>query len=281
MPQNKAITVRKPTKKCRICGKKVFSSQSIYCRTCSDFEHRMDVKRFSPEAKKAIRNYVRKYYYTCHFTGMPLDMKDDTGPWYCTFNHLIPGDPRKIVLTSSLLNEMKEDKTIKELWYYVLQLDDHRKKHTKFRKKNPIHWHRLNPPNVKECAGCGRSILIKRNRYCDTCTRIAQRMRFKFFSHMAKKAIWAYIRKYGYVCYYTGMALDLDDEKSPWYLVFDHWKPRDSRRLVLTSRLVNEMKEDMTEKEFWYMISQLANHIRKGTRVRKIKLRYWSRPYSS
>jgi len=42
---------------------------------------------------------------------------------------------------------------------------------------------------------------------------------------------------------------------------------------------VNIMKTDLTEDEFWYFISQLANFYRKGSAVRKRKLAYWSRPY--
>jgi hypothetical protein len=75
------------------------------------------------------------------------------------------------------------------------------------------------------------------------------------------------------------MQLDLDDPQSPWYLVFDHWIPRDPRKIVITSAVVNIMKSDLTEDEFWYFISQLANFHRYGTTVRKKKLAYWLRPY--
>jgi len=99
------------------------------------------------------------------------------------------------------------------------------------------------------------------------------------FPREAINGVWEYIRKYGFICYYTGMQLDLDDPKSPWYLVFDHWNPRDPRKIVITSALVNRMKSDLTEEEFWYFIRQLANHFRNGTVVRKRKLAFWSRPY--
>ena len=104
-------------------------------------------------------------------------------------------------------------------------------------------------------------------------------MKLSRFPREAINGVWDYIRKYGFVCYYTGMSLDLDDLKSPWYLVFDHWMPRDPRKIVITSAVLNIMKSDLTEKEFWYFIRQLANFYRNGTPVRKIKLAYWSRPY--
>lgn len=99
------------------------------------------------------------------------------------------------------------------------------------------------------------------------------------FPKKTSKAIWDYIRKNGYVCYYTGMRLDLEDPKSPWYLVFDHCTPQDPKKVVITSFLLNDMKSDLTENEFWYIIGQLADFRRKGTSVRKIKLKYFKRPY--
>jgi len=104
-------------------------------------------------------------------------------------------------------------------------------------------------------------------------------MKLARFPREAILGVWDYIRKYGFACYYTGMLLDLDDPKSHWYLVFDHWMPRDPRKIVITSALLNEMKSDLTEEEFWYFIRQLANFYRKGSRVRKRKLAYWCRPY--
>jgi hypothetical protein len=104
-------------------------------------------------------------------------------------------------------------------------------------------------------------------------------MKLLRFPRHAINRVFDYLHTYGFVCYYTGMSLDLDDPKSPWYLVFDHWIPRDPRKIVVTSALVNRMKGDLTEKEFWYFIRQLANHFKYGTPVRKIKLAYWCRSY--
>jgi hypothetical protein len=104
-------------------------------------------------------------------------------------------------------------------------------------------------------------------------------MKILRFPRETINAVLDYLHTYGFVCYYTGMPLDLDDPQSPWYLVFDHWIPRDPRKIVVTSALVNRMKGDLMEKEFWYFIKQLANYYRYGTPVRKIKLAYWSRPY--
>ena len=93
------------------------------------------------------------------------------------------------------------------------------------------------------------------------------------------QSVWDYLHVYDYIDYYTGMKLNLNNTQSPWYLVFDHLIPRDPGKIVPTSALINEMKGDLTEDEFWYLISELANFFRNGTPVRKIKLAFWSRPY--
>ena len=93
------------------------------------------------------------------------------------------------------------------------------------------------------------------------------------------QSVWDYLHVYDYIDYYTGMKLNLNNTQSPWYLVFDHWIPRDPMKIVLTSAVVNTMKSDLTEKEFWYFIRQLANFYRNGSPVRKIKLAHWCRPY--
>jgi len=65
---------------------------------------------------------------------MSLEIDDDTSPWYLVFSRLDPGDKAKIVPASALLNAMKSFLLKKEFWYYVLALDDHRKKTFKGQK---------------------------------------------------------------------------------------------------------------------------------------------------
>jgi len=167
----------------------------------------------------------------------------------------------------------------KEFRYYVLALDDNRRKHLKIKKRPVVHWRLYPSTDNRVCAGCGRATALKGREYCARCARLNFRMKLARFPPEAIKGVWDYLHKYGFVCYYTGMPLDLDNPKSPWYLVFDHWMPRDPRKIVITSALVNQMKSDLTEDEFWYFIHQLANYFRYGTPVRKRKLKFWRRPY--
>ena len=76
---------------------------------------------------------------------MLLDLVDDRSPWYCVFDHWIPNNPQKVVLTSALFNEMKLDLSEEEFWYYILQFADYKEEHKKVRKKKLDYWTRLCP----------------------------------------------------------------------------------------------------------------------------------------
>ena len=132
----------------------------------------------------------------------------------------------------------------------------------------------------KKCCRCGKPVFNLRSRYCPRCARFAFRMKARQFPPWVVKKIWEYVGKFGYVCYYTGMALDMDDPKSPWYCVFDHWAPHDLSLIVITSALINDMKSDLSEKEFWYYVRALANFRRNHIPVKKRKLRFWDHQYS-
>jgi hypothetical protein len=132
---------------------------------------------------------------------------------------------------------------------------------------------------IKKCCICGKPVLITSNRleYCPICSQLSKRMSTEHFPLKTREGIWNYIRKNGYVCYYTKMSLDTSNSKSPWYCVFDHWIPRNDKKVVLTSSLLNDMKSDLSEKEFWYFIDQLANYKKKKLQVKKKRLVYWCR----
>jgi len=129
----------------------------------------------------------------------------------------------------------------------------------------------------KKCCRCGKPVYSNHSMYCPICRQFALRMSAKRLPASTIEDIWNYVRKYGYVCYYTGMKLDMVNRKSPWYGVLDHWIPQNSKKVVLTSALINEMKSDLTEEEFWYYIKQLNNYRVKHTKVKKKKLVYWDR----
>src|SRR5665213_908062 len=100
---------------------------------------------------------------------------------------------------------------------------------------------------VKGCWVCGDPVHRYNAKFCLRCAKFGARMRTKRFPPATVKAIWEWIRQNGYVCYYTGMLLELENRKSPRYLVFDHWIPGDPSKVVITSFVVNDMKADMTQ----------------------------------
>jgi hypothetical protein len=266
--------------KCRGCGKRILKSRRKFCADCVKLDARLEIENISAKVRKVFWAYLRKHGRRCFFSGVSLEINDNTGPWYLVFGRLNPGDNSRIVPASALFAVMKGRFLNREFRHFVFALDDHRKKHLKVKRIPLVHWHGLGlSTGDKICDGCRRAAALKGREYCARCARLNLRMKRARYSREAINGVWEHIRKYGFVCYYTGMELDLDDPKSPWYLVFDHWIPRDPRKIVITSAVVNIMKNDLLEEEFWSFISRLANYHRYGTPVRKMKLAYWSRPY--
>ena len=132
--------------KCSLCGKRGFSDKSPYCRECSHFCARLTNERFPPEAQEALKDDVRKNRgYYCFYTGMKLNVFNKSDPYFLEFDHLVPGDPRNIVMTSAWFNELKNDLTFKELKGSVVQLFNYWFKGIKIKKKKFRYWYRLNP----------------------------------------------------------------------------------------------------------------------------------------
>jgi hypothetical protein len=256
----------------------------------------MKARQYPPRVVKAIWDHVRRYGYACYYTGMVLDMEDPHSPWFCVFDHWAPHDPRKIVITSSLINGMKSDLSEEEFWYYVRALAKFKRKHIKIRKRRPTYWDhdytfledktearlgaQVNPmAHSGTCGICGKRLANKLFTYCPVCVKIVYRLRHES-SHLPSNTITdtiSYIRKNGYTCYYTGMALNMTDPTSPWYCFLNHWRPGDVRKIVITSALLNVMKADLTEDEFWYYIEALADYKEKGQKIRKKKPVCWRR----
>ena len=278
----------KKFKKCCKCGKPVFSIHSMYCRSCARLAFRMKARRFSPEAEEGVWDYLHTYGRRCYYTKMLLEMDDIKSPWFCVFDHLIPLDPRSIVLTSALVNGIKTALSEREFWFYVLQLDDFKQQNKKIKKIRLAYWRRHPAPGKarhhsenkrlgKKCCICNRPVFNIRSKYCLRCSRFNHRMELKGFSPQAVEKIREHIRTKGYVCTYTGLELDMENDRSPWYGVFDYCLPHDKSQVVLTCALFNEMKSDLTINEFWYYIRQLANYKRYHLKVKKKKPHYWAR----
>jgi ribosomal protein L37E len=281
----------KITKKCCKCGKRAKSPRSFYCESCAHLRDRMLSEHMHHEAVESVWEYIGKYGKKCFYTKIDLELKNTRSPWYLVFDHWIPNDNRRVVITAALINEMKSDLTEDEFWYYVTQLAEHMLYHADVRKKKLSYWYRLIEPDFfgpqgfqgknirikKKCCKCGKQAMSERSMYCVTCGHIRSRMAKAHFSKETKEAVWEYIRENGYRCYFTKMSLDTVDHRSPWYLVFEYLVPHEHTKVVITSALFNVMKSDLTEKEFWYIIIQLYNYKIKHENFRKKKLTHWYR----
>jgi len=284
----------KEIKKCCGCTRRpVFSVHSSFCKTCSRIAFRMKSRRFPPDAEAAVWAYIRAYDYRCYYTKMLLEMDDIRSPWYCVFDHLKPLDPRTVVLTSALVNEIKSALSGDEFWFYVFQLDDFKREGKPIEKIRLAYWRRHLPINLekgpfgkkpkwphpkdKKCDICGRPVFKIRSKYCLRCSHFNHRMELKGFPPEAVEKIREHLRTHGYVCQYTGISLDTENDRSPWYCVFDYANPGDPSSVVITCWLFAEMKTDLSIKEFWYYIRQLANYKRYGMKIRKKELHYWAR----
>lgn len=147
MPKN-LNTPPKTDKKCIVCGEPVRAPKAEYCPNCYKICLRMSYERFPPEAVESTWAYIHKYGYVCHYTKTPLDLDNPKSPRYCVFDHWIPNDPRRIVLTSALINTMKSDLLENEFWDAVCQLADYKRLGKPVNIKDPVHWYRLHPPEA-------------------------------------------------------------------------------------------------------------------------------------
>ncbi len=134
-------------KNCLGCGRRPrWSEKSKYCRECSKVYRRMRNKGYPPEAVQGIWDYIYKYDFICNYTQMKLDLDNPKSFRYLVFDHYIPGDPHKIVLTSALINTMKTDLLEDEFKDAVCQLADHFRLGKPVNIEDPVHWYRLHPP---------------------------------------------------------------------------------------------------------------------------------------
>lgn len=60
-------------------------------------------------------------------------------------------------------------------------------------------------------------------------------------------------------CYYTGWELTVENPKSPYYLTWEHRTPRLESDVVVAAAIINDMKSDLTDKEFRALVTGLAN----------------------
>ena len=80
----------------------------------------------------------------------------------------------------------------------------------------------------------------------------------------------------GFLCYYTGHLLELEDATDPWYVNFDHRTPGKKGDLAMCAWWINDMKGPLDEEEFWAVVLAYADHLDgKPFPPEIVRFKYW------
>lgn len=63
-----------------------------------------------------------------------------------------------------------------------------------------------------------------------------------------------------FLCDHKGVRLEEYDTSDPWYITYHHVIPGKKGELVVTSMLMNGVKGDLSEDEFYLVMNELARH---------------------
>lgn len=133
---------------------------------------------------------------------------------------------------------------------------------------------------VDRCPICKNPLHHPLATYCRRCKKLIDRVDIrKKPNKLARiRALQKAWDGEAFRCYYSSIKLIEDNPKDPRYLTFDHVIPRKEDNIVVTAAAINDMKSDMSDKEFRAMIVELANHFKgSGFDEKAFKLKYWRR----
>ena len=257
---------------CDICGKET-APRADYCPRCRKFIfHKPEHKARAAALKDAWDPVLNGF--RCKYTGVKLNETNPRSRRYLTFDHVIPGARGRLVVCCRLINEMKSDMTADEFVAVVRAFDTYRK--TGVFPKEAIdlrHWVRLVPPStfgtarlppergtaVVGCEICKKPS-VPGSVYCPRCRKFV----FGKYEHRARreafKRSWSPKRD-GFICEYTGVKLEENDTKDPWYISVDHRFPGKKGNLAVSARFVNTIKGTLTAERFPKVMEALVRHL--------------------
>jgi hypothetical protein len=255
------------SKKCCICDKDV-SPHSRYCaRHRKKFFNTINSDGRTTAGRDAWSE--KDDGFICHYTGVKLNEDDPNDAWYVNFDHPVPGQPGKVVMCARWYNLLKTDLVHDELQTAVRGANTF---HLTGVPLDPAtlkcgHWVRAVRPKISgpkgksgrpenECPACGAGI-GHMARYCARCRKFIMNHSDRAARIDAMKAAWDGERN-GFVCHYSGILLDDKDHHSPFYLTFDHTVPGENGKIVVAAYLFNEMKDALSEEEFWAVVKELV-----------------------
>ena len=101
---------------CKVCGV-LHDPQMKWCPSCSKILGRIDTRaKHNKNARLAAlkRAWGGSAFY-CEITGWRLTTTDRESPFYLTWEHLTPGNEKKVVVAAALVNRMKVDLTLQRI----------------------------------------------------------------------------------------------------------------------------------------------------------------------
>jgi len=263
--------------------------RSEYCPRCKRFL-KQDEKRIKALALKDAWDPIAKGF-RCYYTGVLLDTQDSTSPWFLTFDHRIPRSKGNIVVCAAWVNIMKNRLTDEEFRAVIIEFA--RSKETKepfnmavaeFKYWNGWKLEKIGKPakltdrNLPEFGSC-RICSAKTypfSPYCPICRNIIRGPNNRREHEAAMVNAWD-PRKKAFICYLTGLKLELEDISDPLFRTFDHGTPGRLETLKMAAAFANVMKTALSEEEFWLVVKELAHHFQTGEAFSKdvVGFAYW------
>jgi hypothetical protein len=263
-----------------------------YCPRCMFHIFKLPDTLAHVRALKAAWDPIVKGF-RCYYTGVLLEEKDLSSPWYITFDHRTPGKKGDLVVCAAWVNSMKTQLSEEEFGAIIIELARCREAGEPFNMAVAEfkYWRapaRLKPgklasltdmrlPKVGDCIICSART-YPYSPFCPTCRRAIQQRNNHKERAAAMQASWDPVRK-AFICYLTGLELERLNNRSPIFLTFDHRIPNQAGTVKVATAFVNYMKTALSEDEFWLVVKELAHHFQTGETFNKdiIKFAYWKR----
>jgi hypothetical protein len=279
-------------RRCHICEKKV-QHHTKFCPRCRVHAHTRREQAARTRALKAAWNKKRNGFI-CYYTGVKLEEKDRSSPWYISFDHRTPRKKGDLVVCARWVNSMKTEFSEAEFRAIIIELarcraagDEFNMSVAKFefwvgpadqKPRKLLTLTDLRLPKIGNCIIC-RERTVPHSYYCPGCRHIVRNGESIRERTTAMQLTWDPVKK-GFICHFTKLKVELFDRKDPRYITFDHRIPRQAGTLIVAVAFVNIMKSDLSEDEFWLVVPELADHFLTGKPFNRniIKFRYWKRP---
>jgi hypothetical protein len=275
---------RRAVRSCLVCSR---PSTRSYCDRCSRL---LGIRHDSTKRRLALREaYDRDLdAFRCHWSRVPLDERDPRDPFHISFDHFYPVRSSRLVASSELLNSMKFELGPEEFPAAVRELAAHHGGRPFDRDAVKFEWWGRRAPAWPRprgglsltggCAVCGDARLA-RSRHCPRCYGIIGARHHDYVARArALGEAWSPGER-RFLCHFTGVGLEEEDNGSPWLITFGRRVPGDDGTMVAAAWWVNRMKEGLSEEEFWSVVGELDECWREGREFERgvCEFKYWRR----